>query len=42
MQPGRTILTHLSHDVLYADGEKLPSGFEFAYDGMEFDVKDLG
>jgi phosphoribosyl 1,2-cyclic phosphate phosphodiesterase len=42
LQPGRTILTHLSHDVLYADGKKLPSGFEFAYDGMKFEMKDIG
>ena len=38
VKPGRTILTHLSHDVLYADGRKLPPGFEFAYDGMEFEM----
>ncbi len=37
----RTILTHLSHDVLYADGAlKLPAGFEFAYDGMIFEYED--
>lgn len=37
----RTILTHLSHDVLFADGqEKLPQGFEFAYDGMTFEYED--
>lgn len=38
LRPGRTVLTHLSHDVLYADGGKLPPGFEFAYDGMEFEL----
>jgi phosphoribosyl 1,2-cyclic phosphate phosphodiesterase len=38
LKPGRTVLTHLSHDVLYADGRKLPPGFEFAYDGMEFEI----
>lgn len=38
LKPQRTILTHLSHDVLHADGEKLPPGFEFAYDGLEFDI----
>jgi len=37
LRPGRTILTHLSHDVLYADGNKLPPGFEFAYDGMKLE-----
>jgi len=31
----RNILTHLSHEVFYADQAKLPQGFEFAYDGME-------
>lgn len=40
LQPGRTILTHLSHDVLYSDGGRLPSGFEFAYDGMELGTED--
>jgi phosphoribosyl 1,2-cyclic phosphate phosphodiesterase len=40
LQPGRTILTHLSHDVLYSDGVRLPAGFEFAYDGMELEVED--
>lgn len=38
LKPRRTILTHLSHDVLYADGVRLPPGFEFAYDGMEFEM----
>jgi len=40
LKPRRTILTHLSHDVLYADGVRLPPGFEFAYDGMEFEMRD--
>lgn len=34
----RTILTHLTHEVSYAEGHKLPPGFELAYDGMEFDL----
>jgi len=38
LNPRRTILTHLTHEVLYAEGSKLPDGFEFAYDGMEFDL----
>ncbi|MBL0224671.1 MAG: MBL fold metallo-hydrolase [Geobacteraceae bacterium] len=38
LKPGRTILTHLSHDVLFADGAALPPGYEFASDGMTFDV----
>ena len=40
LQPKRTILTHLSHDILYADERKLPSRFEFAYDGMTFKTRD--
>jgi len=35
----RTILTHLSHDVLFADGAVLPPGYEFASDGMTFDIR---
>jgi phosphoribosyl 1,2-cyclic phosphate phosphodiesterase len=35
---GRTILTHLTHEISYAEGDGLPSGFELAYDGMEFDL----
>lgn len=38
LKPARTILTHLSHDVSYAQGERLPDGFEFACDGMSFDL----
>lgn len=36
LNPRRTILTHLTHEVAYGDGAKLPSGVEFAYDGMKF------
>ncbi|BCS55848.1 GPMC system MBL fold metallohydrolase [Geobacter sp. SVR] len=36
LNPRRTILTHLSHDVLHADSGKLPQGVEFAYDGLKF------
>jgi phosphoribosyl 1,2-cyclic phosphate phosphodiesterase len=39
LKPVRTLLTHLSHDVLCADGEKLPPGYEFARDGMTFDIR---
>ena len=39
LKAGRTILTHLSHDVLYADGAALPPGYEFARDGMTFDIR---
>ena len=38
LKPARTVLTHLSHDVLFADGFRLPPGYEFACDGMEFDI----
>jgi phosphoribosyl 1,2-cyclic phosphate phosphodiesterase len=34
----RTILTHLTHQIAYSEGDKLPPGFELAYDGMEFDL----
>jgi len=36
--PGRVVLTHLTHEVLYADECKLPPGFCFAYDGMEYEL----
>ena len=39
LKPVRTILTHLSHDVLFADGAVLPPGYEFACDGMTFDIR---
>ncbi|MBC7961465.1 MAG: MBL fold metallo-hydrolase [Steroidobacteraceae bacterium] len=34
----RVILTHLTHEIAYSERGKLPPGFEFAYDGMEFDL----
>ena len=34
LRPERAVLTHLTHEVPYRDGEKLPPGAEFAYDGM--------
>jgi phosphoribosyl 1,2-cyclic phosphate phosphodiesterase len=39
MKPARTLLTHLSHDVLFADGAALPRGYEFACDGMTFEIR---
>lgn len=39
LKASRTILTHLSHDVLFADGAALPPGYEFARDGMTFDIR---
>jgi len=38
LRPHRTVFTHLTHEVLYSDGEKLPKAVEFAYDGMTFTV----
>ena len=38
LRPKRTILTHLTHEVSYREGEKLPAGVEFAYDGMTIDI----
>src|SRR6202035_811813 len=36
---GRTILTHLAHDVDYGAPEvELPPGVEFGYDGLAFEV----
>ena len=32
----RTILTHLTHQIDYSEENKLPHGFELAYDGMDF------
>jgi len=34
LKPGRAVFTHLTHEVPYADGGKLPEGVEFAYDGL--------
>lgn len=34
LRPKRAIFTHLTHEVPYKDGERLPAGVEFAYDGM--------
>jgi phosphoribosyl 1,2-cyclic phosphate phosphodiesterase len=42
LKPVRTILTHLSHDVLFADGATLPPGYELARDGMTFDIHAAG
>jgi len=38
LNASRVILTHLTHEVAYSEGCKLPPGFEFAFDGMEFDL----
>lgn len=38
LRPQHAILTHLTHEVSYSDGAKLPNGVEFAYDGMSFAI----
>jgi len=38
LRPGRTVLTHLTHDVMFSDGDRLPPGYEFACDGLTFDI----
>lgn len=38
LKPARTVLTHLTHEVLFAEGVGLPPGCEFAWDGMTFDI----
>ena len=38
LKPGRSIFTHLTHEVPYADGKKLPAGVEFAYDGLTLEL----
>ncbi len=38
LRPGRAIFTHLTHEVAYKDGERLPKGVELAYDGMTIEV----
>ncbi len=37
LRPRRTVLTHLTHEVAHLDGERLPPGVEFAYDGMRIE-----
>lgn len=38
----RTILTHLTHEIMHSEGEhRLPDGVEFAWDGMSFEVQEL-
>jgi phosphoribosyl 1,2-cyclic phosphate phosphodiesterase len=38
LKPKRAVFTHLTHEVPYADGTKLPPGVEFAYDGLEIET----
>jgi phosphoribosyl 1,2-cyclic phosphate phosphodiesterase len=38
LRPRRTIFTHLTHEVPYGDGDRLPEGVEFAFDGMTIEL----
>ena len=39
LQPRRTYLTHIAHDIKHArDSALLPPGVEFAYDGLEIEM----
>jgi phosphoribosyl 1,2-cyclic phosphate phosphodiesterase len=38
LQPARTLLTHLTHEVHHRDEVNLPAGVEFAYDGLVIDL----
>lgn len=38
LNAARVILTHLTHEVAYSEGTNLPPRFEFAFDGMEFEL----
>jgi len=38
LKPGRTIFTHLTHEVSCRDEKHLPPGVELAYDGMVLDA----
>jgi phosphoribosyl 1,2-cyclic phosphate phosphodiesterase len=40
LRPKRTVFTHLTHEVSWRDGEKLPHGIEFAFDGMVLELPD--
>ena len=39
LKPQRAIFTHLTHEVSCLDGERLPAGVEFAYDGMVLETR---
>jgi phosphoribosyl 1,2-cyclic phosphate phosphodiesterase len=39
LTPRRAIFTHLTHEVSYSDGMKLPEGVEFAYDGLAIELQ---
>jgi phosphoribosyl 1,2-cyclic phosphate phosphodiesterase len=39
MAPRRAVLTHLTHEIRHSDGDKLPAGVEFAWDGMVLEME---
>ncbi len=39
LKPARAVFTHLTHEVSYSDGAKLPKGIELAFDGMTIEAK---
>jgi phosphoribosyl 1,2-cyclic phosphate phosphodiesterase len=38
LRPRRAVFTHLTHEVAYRGGDRLPPEVEFAYDGMTLDL----
>jgi phosphoribosyl 1,2-cyclic phosphate phosphodiesterase len=38
LKPRRAVLTHLTHEVRHKDGDRLPPGVEFAYDGLAIEL----
>lgn len=36
----RIVLTHLTHEVAYAESARLPAGVEFGYDGLTFELEE--
>ena len=36
--PGKTLLTHLTHEVSHAKGADLPANVDFAFDGLSFEA----
>ena len=39
LKPGRSYLTHMSHDIKHEEGNaRLPEGVELAFDGLEIEL----
>jgi phosphoribosyl 1,2-cyclic phosphate phosphodiesterase len=38
VRPGRTLFTHISHDLAQAAETELPDGVGIAYDGLKLDL----